>query len=157
MALPSNRSGWVALVLRLLLGGILIAAAYPKIRDPWPLFAIAIDSYQILPAWALPLAARTVPWGELALALLLISGFWRKVSSVAAAALLTFFLAMVTRAFLLKMEINCGCFGNADPLTWKTVLRDSLMLGAALLLVGLTFRKPRLQGSETVTCAPTAR
>ena len=40
---------WAALVLRVVLGAIFVYAAWAKLRLPWQLFAMSIDSYQLLP------------------------------------------------------------------------------------------------------------
>src|SRR6188508_48370 len=61
-----------ALALRVLLGAVFIYAAYTKLRQSWLLFALSIDSYQLLPEWAVFALARTLPWLELALGVLLI-------------------------------------------------------------------------------------
>ena len=42
----------VRLVLRLLLAAVFLYAAYTKLRQPWLLFAMSIDSYHMLPEWA---------------------------------------------------------------------------------------------------------
>ena len=42
----------LTILLRLSLGGIFLYAAWTKLKDPWALFAMAIDSYQLLPTWA---------------------------------------------------------------------------------------------------------
>ena len=57
-----------ALVLRVVLGVIFVYAAWVKLREPWALFAMSIDSYQVLPVWAVELVARVLPWFELLLA-----------------------------------------------------------------------------------------
>ena len=44
--------GVLALILRVALGAIFVYAAWIKLREPWALFAMAIDSYQVLPVWA---------------------------------------------------------------------------------------------------------
>ncbi len=64
-----------ALILlgRLALGGMFFYAAYTKLRHPWMLFAFSVSSYQLLPEWAVVAVARTVPWFELGLGLLLIT------------------------------------------------------------------------------------
>ena len=62
------------LVLRLLLGAVFIYAAYTKLRQSWLLFALSIDSYQLLPEWAVYALARTLPLLELALGVLLMAG-----------------------------------------------------------------------------------
>ena len=41
----------LALLLRIALGAIFVYAAWSKLKDPWALFAMAIDSYQVLPVW----------------------------------------------------------------------------------------------------------
>ena len=60
----------VTLALRLLLGAVFIYAAYTKLRQSWLLFALSIDSYQLLPEWAVFGLARTLPALELALGVL---------------------------------------------------------------------------------------
>ena len=54
----------MALVLRIVLGAIFVYAAWTKLKDPWALFAMAIDSYQVLPLRAVEWVARTLPWLE---------------------------------------------------------------------------------------------
>jgi hypothetical protein len=55
------------------------------------------------------------------------------------------FLAVVTRAYLLHMDINCGCFGTPEKLTGMTVVRDSAFVALAVLMTYFAFveaRKP---------------
>ena len=47
---------WLRLFLRLLLAAVFLYAAWSKLRQPWLLFAMSIDSYQLLPPWAVLLA-----------------------------------------------------------------------------------------------------
>ena len=42
------------------------------------LFAMTVDAYGMLPQWAVILVARTLPWAELLLGLLLIAGKWMR-------------------------------------------------------------------------------
>jgi hypothetical protein len=46
------------------------------------------------------------------------------------------------------MEINCGCFGANDVISWKTLLRDGSMLAAALTLTALAFLNRRKELSR---------
>ena len=78
----------VTLALRLLLGAVFVYAAYTKLRQSWLLFALSIDSYQLLPEWAVYAVARTLPAAELALGILLIAGVWLRYLSIVAAAIL---------------------------------------------------------------------
>ena len=127
------------LVLRVVLGAIFVYAAWVKLRDPWQLFAMSIDSYQILPLREVELAAHVIPWMELALGLLLIAGLWLRISgSIVSLLLLTFFVLML-RAYAKGMAIDCGCFGPGEAISWKTLLRDGSMVAAALLVTTMAF------------------
>jgi uncharacterized membrane protein YphA (DoxX/SURF4 family) len=125
---------------RVALGLIFLYAAYAKLhfdgewhlRDYRFLFAMAIDSYKILPISAVQLMARVLPWFELALGGLLIAGVAvRWIGSITSGLLLVFIGAM-TRAKILGLEINCGCFGNNEKLGTATLIRDSSLLVLAL-------------------------
>jgi uncharacterized membrane protein YphA (DoxX/SURF4 family) len=126
-------------VLRVALGAIFVYAAWVKLRDPWQLFAMSIDSYRILPLGAVELAAHVIPWAELALGLLLIFGLWLRISgSIVSLVLLTFFVLML-RAYAKGMAIDCGCFGPGEIISWKTLLRDGTLVAAALLVTTMAF------------------
>jgi putative oxidoreductase len=129
----------IALLLRLALGGIFVYAGWTKLKDPWALFAMAIDSYQVLPAWAVEWLARTLPWIELLIGAMLIAGRWMRISTVATSLLLLVFFSLMVRAHVKGIEINCGCFGPGEAISWRTLLRDGAMLTAALLLTTVTW------------------
>jgi uncharacterized membrane protein YphA (DoxX/SURF4 family) len=128
------------LIGRVALGLVFLVAAYTKLHfngswhfgDYHFFFAMAIDSYNMLPLWAVEWMARVLPILEAALGALLISGLGlRWVGSITSALLLVFIGAM-TRALILHIQIKCGCFGNDEPLTIFTLLRDSTLLVLAL-------------------------
>jgi uncharacterized membrane protein YphA (DoxX/SURF4 family) len=125
--------------LRIALGAVFVYAAWIKLRDPWYLFAQSIDSYQVLPLWAVELVARTLPWAELLIGLLLIVGLWRRISTAAASLLLLVFFALMVRAYAKGMEIACGCFGPGEAISWRTLLRDGALLAGALFLAAVSF------------------
>lgn len=133
-------AGIAAIVLRVVLGAIFVIAAWIKLRDPWALFAISIDSYQVLPLWAVEIVARTLPWFELLLGVLLISGFWRSVSATAASLLLAVFFSMMIRATIKGLQIDCGCFGPGDRLSWVTLVRDGALLASSVFVTVMAFR-----------------
>ena len=125
----------VVLALRLLLGAVFIYAAYTKLRQSWLLFALSIDSYQLLPEWAVYAVARTLPIFELALGILLIAGVWLRYLSILAAAILGLFFSVMVVSYSRGAGIDCGCFGVGEPLSAKTLARDGALLAAALALV----------------------
>jgi uncharacterized membrane protein YphA (DoxX/SURF4 family) len=130
-------------VLRIVLGGIFVYAAWLKLRDPWQLFAMSIDAYRILPLQAVELAAHIIPWVELAIGLLLIAGLWLRISSSIVSLLLLTFFALMVRAYIKGMAIDCGCFGPGEAISWKTLLRDGALLAAALWVTTMAFLNRR--------------
>jgi uncharacterized membrane protein YphA (DoxX/SURF4 family) len=130
----------LTLALRLLLGAVFIYAAYTKLRQSWLLFALSIDSYQLLPEWAVLGLARTLPWFELALGVMLMAGTWLRYTSLAADALLTLFFAVMVLSYARGAGIDCGCFGVGEPLSIKTLARDGVLVAVASVLVVMAWR-----------------
>ena len=128
-------------VLRLVLGAVFIYAAYTKLRQSWLLFALSIDSYQMLPEWGVYAVARSLPWLELALGVLLVTGVWLRYLSLAATAILALFFSVMLVQYFRGVGIDCGCFGVGEALSAKTLLRDGVLLAAALALVTSVWRK----------------
>jgi uncharacterized membrane protein YphA (DoxX/SURF4 family) len=126
--------GRVRFILRLVLAGVFLYAAWTKLRQPWLVFALSIDAYQLLPEWAVLATARVLPWLELAIGVLLLAGVWLRYVSIVAAAILAVFFATMLLSFGKGMGIDCGCFGVGEPLTAKTLARDGLLLGMAIML-----------------------
>ena len=135
----------IALALRVLLGAVFVYAAYTKLRQSWLLFALSIDSYQLLPERAVYAVARTLPLVELALGVLLIAGVWLRYLSILAAAILGLFFSVMAVSYFRGAGIDCGCFGVGEPLSAKTLVRDGVLLAAAIALVAYTRRRPNPQ------------
>jgi uncharacterized membrane protein YphA (DoxX/SURF4 family) len=145
---------------RLVLGGILIYAGYAKaftpnlILHPWfafrfsistnlASFALQVDSYKMLSPGAVNFVAHTLPFAEMALGLLLLIGWRLRIWATLSTLLILGFLGVVTRAYLLHMNINCGCFATPEPLTGWTVVRDSLLAALAVIMTILVFVEAR--------------
>ena len=125
---------------RVALGSIFLYAAYSKLHfnGSWHLgdyhffFGMAINSYNLLPLWAVEWMARILPWFELALGVVLVIGAGLHWAASIASALLLVFIVAMTRAYILGLEIVCGCFGNNEKLGPGTLIRDTSMLVLAL-------------------------
>jgi uncharacterized membrane protein YphA (DoxX/SURF4 family) len=138
---------------RAALGVIFVYAAYAKLHfngswhfgDYHLFFAMAINSYQILPLSAVELMARVLPWLELALGVLLVTGFGIRWVGSATSLLLLVFLGAMLRAQILGLQINCGCFGNNEKLGTATLIRDGslLVLALAVTIGAFVIRKRR--------------
>ena len=131
------------MVLRLALAAVFVYAAYTKLRQPWLLFAMSIDAYQILPEWMALWLGRTLPWLELALGLLLASGFGLKYAAAAASVLLAVFLTVMVRSYAEGMKIDCACFGLGEVISPVTLTRDGVLLALSVAVTILAMRKGR--------------
>jgi uncharacterized membrane protein YphA (DoxX/SURF4 family) len=136
------------LVLRLALGAIFIYAAWTKLRQSYLIFAMSIDAYQLLPPAGVLAVARTLPWFELLVGVLMMIGYKLRWVSIAACGLLTMFFALMVRSYVLGQGIDCGCFGVGDAISPKTLVRDGSLLAAALLLTVAAFRTQPNQRPE---------
>jgi len=139
---------------RLILAGVFIYAGYSKIALPTihprppigvalSLFALQIDSYQMLPPWAVNAVAHTLPFAEIALGLLLLIGWQLRIWTALTSLILLGFFAAVVRSYALGLQINCGCFANPEPLTIKTVIRDGLLVALSLVVTIVSFLNTR--------------
>src|ERR1700758_2928688 len=157
---PFNFRRAVILIGRLVLGGVFVYAGIAKIFLPnahlWPMFVLKfsittnlstfaqqVESYKILSAGASDFVAHTLPFTEIVLGLLLLIGWRLRIWATLVTLIMLGFLGAVTRAYLLHMDINCGCFGTPEPLTIKTVLRDSALAALAVLMTVLAFQEAR--------------
>ena len=130
-------------VLRVAMGGAFVYAGYIKLSEPWQLFAANIADYEVVPMWAAKFLAHTFPWFEVVLGLLLMTGRWFRCSTVTTSLLLLFFVGLMVHAKLGGKQINCGCFGSDEPISWKTFVRDGGMLAVSLVLTLMAFRNRR--------------
>jgi len=135
----------VLLIARLILAVVFIYAAWTKLSAPWPVFAVSINSYQLVPLGWLEPIARTLPWFELLLGVMLATGILLRWVAAAGTGLLGFFFVLMVRSYLIGLKIDCGCFGPGDELGPKTLLRDGVLLAlSAYVAIGafLANRKP---------------
>jgi len=115
---------YIALVLRLYIGGLFVYASMYKINYAGE-FAASIANYQIVPFWAVNIMALLMPWMELICGLLLVAG----IRTHAATIIIMGFLIMFTMAIFINLirgvQIGCGCFNSLEtPMSWLTFLRD---------------------------------
>ncbi|MGB7024416.1 MAG: MauE/DoxX family redox-associated membrane protein [Candidatus Acidiferrales bacterium] len=159
-------AGRILLLLgRLTLAVVFLAAAYGKLRPqnavPWTLaslkitsaslglsmtfFAMQVDSYQLLPPRMVSPFAHALPWMELSLGVLLLTGFALRYVSLAAALLLALFYAVVIRSYALHLAINCGCFGPNEKLDAGTLIREGCLfaLGVAVTIGAFAVHRRR--------------
>lgn len=144
--LPWDLGGIVA---RLIVGGIFLMAAVPKIQSAGH-FADAVRTYHLLPPELVLPFAFFVPWVELLIALYLLSGFMTRLAAGGSTVLLAMFsYALLDSIFTGNIAHACGCFGSGEQnpvvafltggnsITWWDPARDLILLALSLLLIRL--------------------
>jgi uncharacterized membrane protein YphA (DoxX/SURF4 family) len=119
---------------RTILATAFVYAAWTKLRQPWEIFALSIDSYGILPEWAVIALARVLPWLELVLGLLLLLGVWLVAVGGAVSLLLLGFMVAMLRAWWLDLGVDCGCFGIGQAVSPGTLARDGALTLLSMLV-----------------------
>ncbi|MBN2140328.1 MAG: DoxX family membrane protein [Desulfovibrionaceae bacterium] len=122
----------LALAFRLYLGAIFIYASSYKINFAGE-FAETIAGYQLIPWFAVNIAAVVMPWIELVCGVLLLAGVRVKSVSTVLITLLSFFTLAISWALIQDLPIGCGCFHTIeDPIDTLTLLREMAWLGMAV-------------------------
>jgi uncharacterized membrane protein YphA (DoxX/SURF4 family) len=138
---------WFLLLGRVFLAGIFIYAGATKVWvllfEHWTLFAMSINSYGVLPGWAVNAIAWALPWLEILLGVLLLAGWQVRWMAAACTALLAGFFAVMLRAYFLGLGIDCGCFGFGEALSARTLVRDGLLLAISLSVTLAAFAAVR--------------
>ncbi len=119
---------------RLILAGIFIYSGYVKIQSPLQ-FAAAIAGYKLVPDSLIAPLAEYLPWIEVGLGILLLSGWKLRYVATGASALLVAFITILTITYIRGIDADCGCFGFGDKISVKTIARDGLILLPAVFLV----------------------
>jgi putative oxidoreductase len=132
-----------AIVGRLALAAVFLWAAYTKLRDPWMVFAMEIDAMHIVPGTAVELAARTMPWFELMLGVLLVTGIQMRYVATVATALLVCFFSVLLFLYFKGFQGDCGCFGPGEQLGPKTLARDGALVALSLWVTWDAFRRSK--------------
>lgn len=120
---------WLTTVARLALAVILAWAGFAKASSP-AMSVLAVKGYQLVPDAAATIVGYGLPFLELALAVLLLTGLGTRIAAIGAAALFVVFIAGIASAWARGLSIDCGCFGGggqidpADTRYPQEILRD---------------------------------
>jgi uncharacterized membrane protein YphA (DoxX/SURF4 family) len=157
---PLNYRRVIIWIGRLVVGGIFIYAGYSKlflpnfIWSPWfalkfslssnlTNFAFQVESYRLLSPAGVNFVAHTLPFAEILLGLLVLIGWQLRIWATLITLILLGFVAVVTRAYLLHMNINCGCFATPEPLTGWTIVRDGALAALAVAMTVFAYVEAR--------------
>jgi putative oxidoreductase len=137
MSQKPSRMEALAWLARLVLAGVFLAAAAPKLADPTA-FAAAIANYRAFPDALVNLVATVVPALELVGALALLTP-WRRGGALLLGALLLGFTALLAVSLARGLDLSCGCFGgdpsSAEPVSPLHLLRNLGLLALAGLVL----------------------
>ncbi len=126
-------------VARYGLAGVWAYAAVTKLGDP-DAAVRAVRAYQLVPAALVEPLAWGLPFVELTLALLLVTGVASRAAAWASLVLLAVFVAGIASVWARGLRIECGCFGeggsaDVDGVDYALeILRD---LGFAALAIAV--------------------
>lgn len=138
---PSWRrvAAWLA---RIVLAGVFLAAAAPKLADPLS-FATSLANYRVFPDDSLHLIATVVPALELVAALAVLTG-WRLRGGVCLlGGMLLAFTALLATSLARGLDLDCGCFGRSDqvdPVGPLHLVRNVVLLALCAVLLVVTRR-----------------
>ncbi len=123
---------WISLPVRLYLGGVFLAACFHKIVQPG-VFAVDVATYQFLPLSLVNFVALVLPWVEAFAGAMLILGIRVRAASLLVALMMIAFMIALVWALIQGLDMSCGCFASQaaaedDPISWHTLLRDSVWL-----------------------------
>jgi uncharacterized membrane protein YphA (DoxX/SURF4 family) len=157
---PLNLRRAIIWLGRLVLGGIFLYAGYSKAFLPnhslWPFFVLKfsvsmnlsnfaqqVDAFKLLPPWGVQFVANTLPFAEIALGLLVLIGWRLRIWAPILTVIMLGFFVVVTRAYLLHMNINCGCFATPEPIGPRKILEDAALSALALAMTYFAFIEAR--------------
>ncbi|TVS08316.1 MAG: DoxX family membrane protein [Phycisphaerales bacterium] len=150
----------VLLILRLLLAGVLLYAAWLKLKDPASAqkFANAIAAYKILPNHLVIVSTFAFPWLEAIAAVLLVLGVWTRAAAAVAGLLFVAFIGAIGSAMLRESVslTTCGCFGERSllctgPPSWCHIAQNA---GLTAICVYLLWRGSGVVGIDRLTDRP---
>lgn len=126
----SNWGLWLDRLFRWLLAGVFLVAGLPKLFAPYE-FAEIVAAYGLVPDPLVLPIALLLPLVEVIAACMLVLNCPKGL--LLAAALLLVFIAVLSYAIANGLDIDCGCFGPADPEhrafagLWTSLVRDLLL------------------------------
>jgi uncharacterized membrane protein YphA (DoxX/SURF4 family) len=121
----------LAAACRVGVGVVLVLAGFAKLRQPaWAATAERFGTPRPL--------VPVVPWAELVIGALLVSGAGGRIPVFVALALLGAFTGVMAARLSAGEHSPCGCFGTAAPapLGRDALVRNGILLAAGLLALG---------------------
>jgi uncharacterized membrane protein YphA (DoxX/SURF4 family) len=131
----SERLPLTVIAARLIVAGVFLYAAVPKLADP-AAFAEAIDNYHVLPASLVGPFAAILPLLEIVTACALVAGVGARGAAIVAGAMLLAFVVAMAQAMARGIDLECGCFGaeTRAEVGWPAIGRNVLLIALCVLV-----------------------
>ncbi len=128
-------NSYIQFISQLFLGGIFIYASFHKIANPAE-FAEIINNYKLFPEFSINFFAIILPWIELIAGIFLVSGKYKKGSTIILSTLLVIFIIAISINIIRGLDFDCGCFASSgkgsNPL--YLLIRDILILIPGIII-----------------------
>lgn len=136
-------------MFRWLVGIIFLAAAVPKIVNPYH-FLLQVYRYNIVNAFAGRMTAALIPWAELVIGCCLIAGCCVRAALIFTVILLGIFLTAQFYAIYNHIDATCACFdlNSQVSISYLTVTRDLVILLIASAALYLNLKRIRSGGES---------
>jgi Methylamine utilisation protein MauE len=121
---------------------ITFAAAWHKLAEP-DAFLSAVAAYGLLPSATVTAVARILPGLELALGAGILLPVTRTFALMGLVGLfLLYAMAMAINLARGRRDIDCGCGGKSQPISWVLVVRNLVLCTAALIASQPALERP---------------
>ena len=131
---------WFGVLVRLVVGGVWIAAGLIKLPDPAESVR-AVRAYQLLPEATVHAVGYGLPMLEIVVGLLLVVGLGTRIAAGISAVLFVLFIVGISSAWARGLQIDCGCFGGGgfdanatSKYPWEIARDTALLLGSLFLI-----------------------
>lgn len=134
----------IRITLEYLIGALFILSGWLKITNLKG-FAESVAGFELLPATAVSLITFTLPPLEILLGILLFFPAGKRVASLGLLLLCSGFTLGLAQAIARGLSVDCGCFGDFDPVSKYPLLAllRALLLGTASAWIYWTHINPK--------------
>lgn len=102
--------------VRVFVGFVFAYAGFAKLTEPVQNFEYLINSYEVIPAFLVPIGARILPWLEWVFGMYMILGYMPRLTSAVLGLFSLMFIGIILASGVLwQGPSTCGCFGEGGP------------------------------------------
>ncbi len=127
---------WWILALRTALGTVFVAAGIGKLMSQAEFFS-ALAMYRVFPDDVAYFLSFALPWSEMAIGSLLVTGLFPRLVTGTSISLIIVFVAVNGVSIMGAKQGACLCFGELEIVSmthWQALFVDLVMLAMALAL-----------------------